>query len=124
MGRWGQRSCPAASAESDKTDRYPPKGGVAVRGVGLEVLGKHGPQLTALLTELADRARAHAIQQGRAPARLLRRWRIQLSATCARLVGRQTSLAQVCHARAWDRPVQPWLPCLACLPFLFARLHL
>ena len=101
--KWGQRASPATSAEGDKAVRYPGAGGVSVRGAGMELLGKHGPGLTALLTELADRARAAAVQQGRAPTRLLRKWRCQLSGVCARLVGRQSTLSQACAARSWER---------------------
>ena len=102
--RWGQRATPAASAESDKHERYPAAGGVSVRGACMEILGKHGPELTALLHELADRARAHAVQQGRAPGRLLRKWRCQLSGVAARLVGRQATLSQASAARSWEHP--------------------
>ena len=102
----GKRACPAASAESDKQLRYLPMGGVSVRGVGMEVLGRHGPELTSLLAELADRARISAIQHGRAPARLLRKWRCQLSSICARLVGRQVTLSQAGAVHAWEQRQQ------------------
>ena len=98
----GKRAEPAASAECDKQARYPPAGGLEVRGAGMEILGRHGPGLTALLTELADRARAQAIQQGRAPTRYLHFWRARLSGVTARLVGRTTVLAQASAARNWD----------------------
>ena len=92
----------AASAESDKQVRYPAANGVHVRGAGMEILGRHGPELTAILSELADRARANAVQQGRAPTKLLRRWRCQLSGMTARLVGRATTQAQASAARKWE----------------------
>ena len=103
--RWGARSNAAASAEADKGVKYPAQVGVSVRGAGMEVYGKHGPDLSMLLAELADRARAHAIQHGRAPTRFLRKWRCQLSAVCARLVGRQVTLSQAQPAPAWERTV-------------------
>ena len=103
--RSGKRADAAGSAEAEKLERYPPAGGVAVRGVAMEVLGHHGPGLTCLLHELADRARATAIQQGRAPARYLQRWRAQLSGAAARLVGRAATLSQASAAReVWDTP--------------------
>ena len=89
----GGRSDPTRSAEEDKQARYPPRGGVAVRGLAMEVLGRHGPGLAALLQELADRARVQVVQQGRAPGRYLRTWRTRLSVTAARLVGRAVTLA-------------------------------
>ena len=98
----GKRSQAAASAEEDKVTRYPAANGVAVRGAGMETLGRHGPELTALLAELADRARANAISQGKAPARLLRRWRCQLSGVAARLVGRAATQSQAVAARPWE----------------------
>ena len=101
---WGQRAEAAASAEADKTKRYPPAGGLLPRGIGMEVLGRHGPELKALLAELADRARHTAVQQGKAPTRLLRKWRCQLSGVAARLVGRQVSQSQAIAARTWERP--------------------
>ena len=107
--KWGQRAHAAASGEGDKQVTYPAAGGVSVRGAGMEVLGRHGPDLTALLSELADRARARAAQQGKAPCRWLRRWRCQLSAVAARLVGRQATLSQACAALPWETlppPVQ------------------
>ena len=100
----GARARAAASGEQDKQDRYPAAGGVAVRGAAMEVLGRHGPGLAALLAELADRARVQAVQQGRAPSRYLRTWRTRLSAVAARLAGRAISLSQAPVAR------QQW-PC-------------
>ena len=84
----GARSNAAASGEADKQARYPPAGGISVRGAGMEVLGRHGPGLASLLEELADRARLAAVHQGRPPARFLRLWRCRLSGVAARLVGR------------------------------------
>ena len=100
--RWGQRAQAAASAEDDKTKRYPPAGGLLPRGIGMEVLGRHGPELRSLLAELADRARHAAVLQGKAPTRLLRKWRCQLSGVAARLVGRQASQSQALAARTWE----------------------
>ena len=83
-GAVGARADPAASAEADKQARYPAAGGVSVGGFALEVLGRRAPGLTSILTQLADRARSQVVQQGRAPARFLRLWRIRLSAALAR----------------------------------------
>ena len=111
----GSRAAAAASAEADKLKAYPTQNGVSVRGVAMEVLGKHGPELQTLLHELADRARATAIQQGRAPARHLHRWRCQLACMCARFVGRQAAQSQASAARAWEatdtaQPVSAFQP--------------
>ena len=81
--KWGERANAVASAEADKQRRYPPVGGVSVRGAAMEVLGRHGPGLTALLEELADRARMSAVLQSRAPGRHLRAWRVRLSVAAA-----------------------------------------
>ena len=93
----------AGSAEEDKLVRYPARGGVSVRGVAMEIMGRHGPDLTLLLAELADRARVAAVERGRAPARLMHKWRCRLSAMCARLVGRQV-------AQSLARDPHPWEP--------------
>ena len=97
--RWGERADAVASAEADKQRRYPPTGGISVRGAAMDVLGRHGPGLTSLLEELADRARLCALEAGRPPTRAMRTWRIRLSAAAARLVGRATALAQAPAAR-------------------------
>ena len=63
---------------------YPPRGGVVVRGLCMERLGRHGPGLAQTLAELADLVRQRDMDRGQAPRRWLRSWRAQLSAACVR----------------------------------------
>ena len=88
------RSDAAATAEEEKEQRYPPRGGVRVRGAALELYGKHGEGMRALLAEFADRARERERASGVATTRWIRRWRVQLSAVTVRLVGRAIQKAQ------------------------------
>ena len=87
-GRYASvRSSPAgvaAVAESEKQRTYPARGGVAVRGLSMEHLGRHGPLLAQTLAELADLARQRDADRGMAPRRWLRIWRAELSAACVR----------------------------------------
>ena len=85
--RYEVRSATAA-ASGEKSTHYPPRQGLRVRTAAMEVYGRHGAGLTALLNDLADLARQRERSFGLAPTRWLKRWRAQLSSMAAHLVGR------------------------------------
>ena len=95
----------AARAEAEKSRTYPPRGGVSVRGLCMERLGRHGPMLAQTLAELADLARQRDADRGMAPRRWLRGWRAELSAANVRSSHRAiATAAEDCQGRLTERP--------------------
>ena len=80
-----------ALAEKEKGIHYTSRQGLRVRTAAMETYGRHGAGMVSLLETLADSARQRDRAFGHVPQRWLRRWRIQLSAIAARLVGRAVS---------------------------------
>ena len=87
----------AAQGEREKAKEYPALGGVSVRGLCMERLGRHGPGLAQLLHELADMARRRDADRGQAPRRWLKIWRSQLSGVAVR--SRQRAVATAVEDR-------------------------
>ena len=90
------RAIPAGTAEQgerEKAREYPARGGVAVRGLCMEKLGRHGPNLAQTLHEFADMARQRDVDRGRAPRRWIKLWRAQLSAAAVRSCHRAIATA-------------------------------
>ena len=90
------RAGPAATAEQgerEKAVEYPARGGVAVRGVCMERLRRHGPNLVQTLHDFVDMARQRDADRGQAPRRWLRSWRAQLSVACVRSSHRAVATA-------------------------------
>ena len=75
-------------AGREKQDHYGARQGLHVRTAAMEVYGRFGEELTALLDQLADLARQRDLQYGLPPTKWLRKWHAQLSLVTARLVGR------------------------------------
>ena len=87
----GQEATVVASKEKDA--HYTGRQGLQVWTAAMETYGRHGNDLADLLAMLADLARQRDRDFGRAPQRWLRKWRIQLSAVAAKLVGRAVQQA-------------------------------
>ena len=83
----------AAQGEREKAKEYPALGGVSVRGLCMERLGRHGPGLAQLLHEFADMARRRDADRGQAPRRWLKIWRSQLSGVAVRSCHRAVATA-------------------------------
>ena len=79
----------AANAEAEKTKRYPPSGGVVVRGLAHETWGRLGTLAEDLLATAAAAAAREDHRRGRVPPHRLRRWRAQLDADLQRAVAAQ-----------------------------------
>ena len=75
----------AAAAENGKTNKYGGAvGGVFVQGLALELTGRYGPNLDALLRRCAGLARTRAVALGGDAPRLLQHWRLRISLILAR----------------------------------------
>ena len=75
----------ADHAERDKATKYGNLvGGAGVTGVALELSGRHGPNLDALLRRLAGYRRAITCAAGRDDGRPLHNWRLAISIALAR----------------------------------------
>ena len=75
----------AARAERAKATKYgTPLGGVGVTGLSLELSGRFGPNLDALLRRLSGYRRALQVAAGRDPGRPLQSWRLAFSLALAR----------------------------------------
>ena len=81
-------------AKREKDAHYPSRQGLQVHAAVMEIFGRHGDGLVALLEKLADRARLRERTFGSPPTRWLRKWRVQSSAIAVRMVG--GAMKQVC----------------------------
>ena len=84
--RKAQETAPAAAhAEKAKESKYgKTKGGVGVTGIAMQLSGRFGPELDALLRRLAGYMRPITKATGRDGGRPLQEWRKLLSAALAR----------------------------------------
>ena len=85
------------AAEHRKNLEYPRRGGIAVTGISVDLLGRFGSQLDALLARWADYARARDRDRGQCPRRWQHIWRVKISSAVATGIARQISSAQ----RSW-----------------------
>ena len=76
----------AAAAERSKATKYTPRGGASMLGLALEWNGRHGPQLTSFLEQLASLHRAHECLRGRAARAPLLLWRTRLAILLGRAI--------------------------------------
>ena len=96
--RKGQEEAPAAAqAERAKTNKYgKAKGGVGVTGISLQLSGRFGPRLDALLRKLAGYKRAVSKAAGKDGGRPLQEWQKLLSMALARCTA-TTVLSATAH---------------------------
>ena len=91
--RYEKQADPVATAEAGKRRKYPAIAGLAVAGIGMDVYGRCGPELTDTLERWADHARLRDLANGCQPRRWLHTWRSQLSAEVAKGTARMVILA-------------------------------
>ena len=96
--RKAQDTAPAAAqAEKTKENKYEKvKGGVGVTGIAMQLSGRFGPGLDALLRRLAENKRAITKAAGRDGGRSLQEWRKLLSLALARYTA-ATILSATAH---------------------------
>jgi len=91
----------AAAAERGKEAKYGGcLGGVGVEGLALELTGRHGPNLDALLRRCAGYGRAKAAAHGKDAPRLLQQWRSRITLALARFTA--SAIASACETVAYD----------------------
>ena len=91
----------ADHAEDGKAKKYgKPRGGVGVKGLGLELTGRLGECFAALLRQLAGLARAGRAALGQESTRFLAHWQCQISIALARFSAAAISAAYI--APVWS----------------------
>ena len=93
--RYAKCESATASAEARKDTEYPAQAGLRVTGVAVDLFGRLGPGLSALLEQWADLARQRDLLRGRPSRRWLHTWRSQISCAVAKGVARLLITADV-----------------------------